>query len=136
MRPTLCALILVAFLCPAAALALDEHPIAQMVKGKVKDPAKPFVMGIRVKIKADMREKFEQAFTTAQKETRKEKGCLAYDLNRSTDDEALYVIYERWANLDALKAHLKSPHITKLFETAHDCFDGDPDVRVYLPVGE
>jgi quinol monooxygenase YgiN len=132
---TLCALALVAFLSPAA-VAQDEHPVAQMVKSKVKDPAKPFTLGIRVKVKADMREKFEAAFVTAQKETRKEKGCLAYDMNRSTDDEAVYVIYERWTNLPALQAHLKTPHITKLFETVHECFDGDPDIRVYLPVGD
>ena len=37
----------------------------------------------------------------AAKATRAEKGCIAYDLNRDTEDTARYVVYERWKNVAA-----------------------------------
>ncbi len=120
-----------------AATAQDEpHPIAKQVKEKLKDPAKPFTMGIRAKLKAGTAEQFEAAFAPAIKETRKEKGCIAYDLNKSADDETIYVVYERWASLAALEAHLKTPHTQKLLSTIHDYLDGAPEVRVFLPAAE
>lgn len=136
MRTTICVLTLLALLAPGRAWAQDEHPVAQQVKEKVKDPAKPFTLGIRVKIKAGAGEKFEAAFAAARKETRKEKGNLAYDLNRSADEDTVYVLYERWADLAALQAHLKTPHVTKLFQEVGDLFEGQPELRVYLPVAE
>jgi quinol monooxygenase YgiN len=135
MRMTL-ASVLVCLLTPAVMTGQDEHPIVALVKGKLKDPAKPFTLDIRVKIKAGTNEKFEAAFAVARKETRKEKGNLAYDLNKSADDEMVYTIYERWANLEALAAHLKAAHVTKLFQDAGECFDGQPDLKVLVPVAE
>src|SRR5436309_2831764 len=109
MRRMTMTLALLAILGPTlAAPADDEHPIAEMVKAKLKDPNKSFTLGVRLKVKEGAGGKLEAAFADAGKLTRKEKGCLAYDLNRSTDDESQYVIYERWANLAALQAHLKS----------------------------
>ena len=54
------------------------------------------------------------AFAKAIPVTRKEKGCVAYDLNHDTEKETRYVIYERWKSIADLQAHLKSAHITAL----------------------
>lgn len=136
MRLTICALTMLALLCPVYAAGQDEHPVVQQVKAKLKDPAKPFTMGIRLKVKAGNGEKVESAFAAARKETRNEKGNLAYDLNRSADDETMYILYERWASVAALEAHLKTPHVTKFFQETGNCFEGQPEVRVFVPVGE
>ena len=50
----------------------------QQVKAKLKDPAKPFTLGIRAKIQGGDELKFEAAFATAHKEDAKEKGNVAY----------------------------------------------------------
>ncbi len=43
-------------------------------------------------------------------ETRKEKGCIQYDLHISVEDPASFAFYERWLDKAALDAHLQSPH--------------------------
>lgn len=43
--------------------------------------------------------------------TRKEKGCIFYDLNVSQTDPDLLTFVERWESRDDLMAHAKSDHI-------------------------
>jgi len=124
------------FLVGGVVLADDEHPIAKSAKEKLKDPSKPFTLGVRFKVKEGMGAKLEEAFLGAVKATKKEKGCLAYDLNKSTDDETMYVLYERWASLADLDAHLKAPNTEKLLSTIRELLAGEPDKRVFLPVGD
>ena len=127
-----------------AALALSavapvqeqEHPALTRVKASVKDPTRPFVMVITFKVKEGAGPKFEAAFGKAIKETRKEQGNRAYDLSRSTKDPSEYVLYERWDNVDALAAHLKTPHIKQLGVDRQGTTEGNPDVKVMEVVGE
>ena len=43
--------------------------------------------------------------------TRKEDGCLNYDLHRSQTEPAVFMFYENWTNRAALDAHAASPHM-------------------------
>jgi quinol monooxygenase YgiN len=124
-----------ACLAPASAQE-KEHPIVTAVKANVKDATKPFTMLVHIKIKDGAAAKFEAAFARAITETRKEKGALAYDLNRSAKHPNEYVVYERWRNVAALEAHLKSPHIQALFAATGDRRDGMPEAKILVPVGE
>ena len=45
-------------------------------------------------------------------ETRKEKGCISYDLLASITDDDSMVFVERWETREALTAHSKQPHIS------------------------
>ena len=71
----------------------------------------------------------------AQKETRKEKGCLTYDLNRDAKG-GQYTVYERWKDLAGLEAHLASDHIKALFGELGAVLDGQPETKILVPVGE
>lgn len=44
-------------------------------------------------------------------ETRKEKGCIAYELFASLSDPEKLVFVERWETREALTAHSKQPHL-------------------------
>ena len=128
--------VVLGFLASGIALADDEHPLAKQVKEKLKDPTKPFTIGVKLKVKEGMGSSLESAFAPAIKTSRKEKGCLTYDLNKSAEDETVYIVYERWANLAALDAHLKRPNIEKLLSTVHEYLEGAPDLKVFVPVAE
>jgi quinol monooxygenase YgiN len=43
--------------------------------------------------------------------TRKEKGCIRYELFVSSEDDITMQFIEEWTDLDSLRAHLKSPHL-------------------------
>jgi quinol monooxygenase YgiN len=134
------ALLATLFLCPvlqASALAQPEpDPIVAQVKPALKDPAKPFTMLVRVQIKEGMQGKFETAFAAAIQGTRKEKGCLAYDLNRDSKDPTRYLVYERWKSLADLEAHLKTRHIVILLAELKDLLAAPPEAAVMVPASE
>lgn len=114
----------------------QEHPIAAQVKAAVKDPAQPFTLTVRLNIKEGVAAKFEAAFAKAVKATRREKGNRVYDLNRDTKTPTQYLVYERWQNVAALEAHLKSPHITALLAELGELLAAPPEVSVLVPAGD
>lgn len=121
----------------ATSLAQEkEDPIEAVVKANLKDPAKPFTMFVRVTVKEGAAAKFETAFAKAMVATRKEKGNKAYDLNRSSKSPAEYIVYERWQDLAALQAHMKTPHIKALLAEIGDLLESPPEVKVFVPAGE
>ena len=129
--------LLAAVLCPAAQAADDkDDPIIAFVKPRLKDASKPFTLMVGVKVKEGAGEKFEAAFAKSLQATRKEKGCITYDLNRDTSDATRYQVYERWKSLADLEAHLKSDHIKALLRVLPDVTGGGLDLRVLLPVSE
>jgi quinol monooxygenase YgiN len=42
--------------------------------------------------------------------SRRERGCLSYDLHQSATDTGLFLFYENWESLEDLERHLKSAH--------------------------
>ena len=45
--------------------------------------------------------------------TRKEEGCILYDLHRSTDVPADFLFYEIWASREAHADHKRTPHFLR-----------------------
>jgi quinol monooxygenase YgiN len=43
--------------------------------------------------------------------TRKEDGCVQYDLNQDTSEAGRFVFYECWRSRELLERHLQSPHL-------------------------
>jgi quinol monooxygenase YgiN len=45
--------------------------------------------------------------------SRREEGCLTYDLYQAEDDPAVFLFYESWRSREDLERHLESPHCTR-----------------------
>jgi len=43
--------------------------------------------------------------------TRREDGCVQYDLHQSTGEPGRFVFYENWQSRELLERHLQSPHL-------------------------
>jgi quinol monooxygenase YgiN len=123
---------------PLLALAADKepNPLVAKVKAELKDPTKPFTLTVQLQAKEGMQAKLEAAFAKAVKETRKEKGCLSYDLNRDAKEPTRYLVYERWKSLADLEAHLNSPHITALLGELKELLVAPPEGKVSVPAAE
>ncbi len=50
--------------------------------------------------------------------TRKEKGCIDYNLMQNMGDENTLMFVERWTNRAALEAHFDQPHLIAWREAA------------------
>lgn len=112
----------------------DDHPVVAAAKKELKHPDKPFVTWVSVTAKAGKEKELEEAFLACQKDTRKEKGNVAYDINRGTDRK--YFFYEKWKSVDGLAGHLNADHTKKLLAKFADLLDGEPKVEFLPAVGD
>ena len=99
----------------------------------MKDPFKPLTWIVSLHVKDGTQAKLEAAFVKAAKETHKQRGCLAYDLNRDVKEPTRYLIYERWKSLADIEAHLKSPHITTLEDELKELLTAPPERELLVP---
>jgi quinol monooxygenase YgiN len=136
MKTILLAALLFAFSSPVTFAQDPEHPLAKAVAAKLKNPKKRFTVIVKATVKEGEAEKFIAAFAEAVEPTRKEDGCSRYDLNQIDGEANTFVIYERWGNLEKMKAHLAAPHTVKLLETVLPLMDGDAEIIVLTPKGE
>lgn len=64
-------------------------------------------------------------------ETRKEKGCIQYDLIEETDNKGTFLVVETWENQQALDAHNTSKHFSDFVELVKE---KQAEVTVYKGV--
>ncbi len=133
-RLALIAFVILVLLTPARA-AEPENPIVAGIKPHLKNPDHPFTLAVLLHVKKGSAHRFETAFAKARRETRKEKGNLAYDLNRDTEDPLRYLLYERWNSVADLETHLNAPHIKALLADLPNLTTGQPEVQVFVPTG-
>ena len=64
--------------------------------------------------------------------TRKEAGCISYDLFHSTTDENTLVFVERWTDQAAIDAHFEEPHLIA-WRDAGEKFFTDRKIEIIHP---
>lgn len=51
----------------------------------------------------------------------RDKGCISYDLYKSTTNDDRYLILETWESEEDLKAHMASDHFKRLVPEIEKC---------------
>lgn len=64
-------------------------------------------------------------------ETRKEKGCIQYDLIQALDNPGKVVVVENWESPEALSAHSNSEHYKRLVPAIAGLCSQPPAVDKY-----
>jgi quinol monooxygenase YgiN len=62
--------------------------------------------------------------------TRKEAGCLSYDLHASPEDPAKFLFHENWTGKAALDEHMQTPHIQKLLPRVNELCVAFPKIKI------
>ncbi len=76
-------------------------------------------------------EELKRALISLVAPTRKEAGCLNYDLHQSPDDPGKFLFHENWTTKAALDAHLQMPHIQVLLPRMDELAVGMPDIVIW-----
>lgn len=63
--------------------------------------------------------------------TRKELGCLNYDLHASPEDPGKFLFHENWTTKAALDAHLQNTHIQVLLPRLDQLCVGMPEINIW-----
>jgi quinol monooxygenase YgiN len=77
------------------------------------------------------REKILELARPCVEATRKEKGCIRYELFVSGEDDVTLQFIEEWADADSLRAHMKSPHIAAFKERRADSVGTDKTLKIF-----
>ena len=63
--------------------------------------------------------------------TRKEPGCVSYELLHNRSDPTDFTFVEEWESDGALEAHLNTPHIRNVIARLTGLLAAAPDIRSY-----
>ena len=83
-------------------------------------PKEGVIVVATVKAKPGQEEPVKEALLSLVDPTRKESGCLCYNLHQAKDDKTQFMFYEQWASKAALDTHGKTPHLRALGEKLKD----------------
>ena len=89
-----------------------------MAEGVAKSdmPKKGIILTAIVKARPGQEEAVKEVLLGMVEPTRKEPGCLCYNLHQSKSDKTQFMFYKQWASKEALDAHSKTPHMKAMVE--------------------
>ena len=85
-------------------------------------------------IKDGMKEKFIEKARELVSLSRKEKGCIAYNLYEDISNNKIMTFIEEWKDEEAIKIHNSSEHFTRIVPEFAELREGKPEVNLYKPV--
>ena len=84
----------------------------------------------RLKAKVGLEEKVKQELIKLVEATRKEKGCLNYDLHVDANAPSTFVFYENWVSQMALANHMETDHFLHLRSMQDQLFDEPTKINI------
>ena len=88
-----------------------------------------------VRAKAGKEEEMKKVMLNLIEPTRREAGCLRYELYQNKEDAADLTFVEDWASDAALDAHMQTPHFLAAVAQIPALAGAAPDIRRYRLVG-
>ncbi|HBH78934.1 MAG TPA: antibiotic biosynthesis monooxygenase [Nitrospira sp.] len=88
----------------------------------------------RVKAKPDQVAQVREILTALVDATRREPGCLSYELLQSHADTTEFVFIERWASAAAEQAHFVTPHLLTTLQQLTGLLASEPQISRYSVV--
>ena len=73
----------------------------------------------------------KQALTGLVAPTRREAGCLNYDLHVAPDNPAQFLFHENWTSKAHLDAHLQNTHIQALLPRVGELCVAPPEIKIW-----
>ncbi|HHY85015.1 MAG TPA: antibiotic biosynthesis monooxygenase, partial [Verrucomicrobia bacterium] len=69
-------------------------------------------------------------------QTRREQGCLNYDLHVSADHPGRFLFYENWATQRDIDSHLKSRHVNAVIPALAEFCESFPEFTTWTQIGQ
>jgi quinol monooxygenase YgiN len=82
------------------------------LKEKEKKTVAYLTIVARIEAKKNCADLLESELRKLIEPTRKEAGCLQYDLHQDNENPAVFLFYETWKNRELWQAHMNSAHLS------------------------
>ncbi|AMJ59261.1 putative quinol monooxygenase [Bosea sp. PAMC 26642] len=93
----------------------------------------PVIVIARTQVRAEARTLFIAAARDCISATRREHGCIAYDMHESVTQAGHFVFLQSWEQREHVDAHLRKPHRLAFAEIAGACVERPAVVEVIEP---
>ena len=84
-----------------------------------------------MKAKAGKTEELKEVLKGLLDPTRKEEGCINYDMHQSADEPDKFLFYENWVDKATLDRHLATPHLKDFFSRIPELVDGEVKISLW-----
>ncbi len=88
----------------------------------------------RIKAKSDKVGEVRDLLCGLIEPTRKESGCVSYELLQNREDPTDFTFVEEWESDAAFESHAASDHIKAIGPKLQPVVEDVPDIRTYLAV--
>jgi quinol monooxygenase YgiN len=89
----------------------------------------------RIKAKPEKVEEVRALLSGLIEPTRKESGCVGYELLQNREDSTDFTFVEEWASDAAFKQHFETEHLRHALSKVPELTAENPDIRTYTVVG-
>ena len=90
----------------------------------------------RLKAKPGAEKRLEDLLKSLVEPTRREPGCINYDLHRDLEETGVFYFYENWRSDKDLERHFQTPHLASLQEIAPEVLAEPVELRKLEMLGE
>ena len=97
-------------------------------------PASPLIVVARIKAKPEKVGEVRELLRGLVEPTRKESGCVSYELLQNREDPTDFTFVEEWESDAAFEGHAASDHIKAIGPKLQPIVTDAPDIRTYLAV--
>ncbi|QQE13414.1 antibiotic biosynthesis monooxygenase [Planctomycetota bacterium] len=73
----------------------------------------PLTIVAKVVVKEEYREELEPELVRLLDPSRKDAGCLLYDMHQSNEDANTFLFYETWQNKGLWESHMETEHLKR-----------------------
>jgi quinol monooxygenase YgiN len=88
----------------------------------------------RIKARSETVSEVRELLSSLVEPTRKESGCITYELLQNTEDPTDFTFVEEWESDAALESHLASDHLKAIGPKLEPVVAHAPDIRKYSVV--
>jgi quinol monooxygenase YgiN len=96
--------------------------------------AKPLTVIAQIKAKPGMEAQVRQELLSLVAPSRKDPGCLNYDLHQALDNPALFLFHENWTSEAHLERHLQKPDLQAVLARVGQLTADPPQITLWKKI--
>ena len=97
--------------------------------------SKPLTVTAHVKAQSGKESQVREALLSLIAPSRKDAGCLSYDLHQAVDNPTAFLFYETWTSKALLDAHLQTPHVQAAMAQMGQLVAEPPQITIWEKIG-
>jgi quinol monooxygenase YgiN len=97
--------------------------------------AKPVTVVARIKARPGTEAEVRKELLSLLAPSRKDAGCLNYDLHQGAENPALFLFHENWASQAHLDQHLRQPHVQQALGRVGTLVAEPPEITLWEKLG-